>query len=253
LPVSLEFDNRPLQENETMAIAIPHHHARSPTLRRATAAGSSACVAGAYDHVGDDYGRYADGDGAEDAGEAANRFAHADTIVWQAISAAIDRLNTAGVSQLRVLDAGCGPGTWALRIAARAHELGLGVQAIGFDISSGQLTVARNKAERFRARVADGGIDLTFRRHDLARRCPGATAIFTSCYATTWFSRCFAPRHRRTVPGLAFPRDCETWATKPVDQSLPVGIGRQVKRNASWHAHGYNKAGISSAVYLPAR
>jgi ubiquinone/menaquinone biosynthesis C-methylase UbiE len=46
------------------------------------------------------------------------------------------------------------------------------VQAVGFDISSGQLTVARNKAERFRARVADGGIDLTFRRHDLCQALP---------------------------------------------------------------------------------
>ncbi|HET6925547.1 MAG TPA: class I SAM-dependent methyltransferase [Hyphomicrobiaceae bacterium] len=72
--------------------------------------------------------------------------------MWQAISAAIDRLNAVGVSQLRVLDAGCGPGTWTLRIAARAHELGLGVQAVGFAISRGQLTVAGNKAERFRAR-----------------------------------------------------------------------------------------------------
>ena len=99
-----------------MAMAIPHHHARSPTLRRATAAGSSACAAGAYDHVGDDYGRYADGDGAEDAGEAANRFAHADTIVWQAISAAIDRLNTAGVcsSACSMPAAALAPGPWAL-------------------------------------------------------------------------------------------------------------------------------------------
>jgi hypothetical protein len=69
--------------------------------------------------------------------------------------------------------------------ALRAGDNALGLHAVGFDISSGQLAVARHKAERFRARVADDGIDLTFRRHDLCQRCPGATAIFTSCYAPT--------------------------------------------------------------------
>ncbi|HET6925548.1 MAG TPA: hypothetical protein VFI48_01650 [Hyphomicrobiaceae bacterium] len=45
-----------------------------------------------------------------------------------------------------------------------------------------------------------------------------------------------------------------TWATKAVARSLPGGIGRQIKRNADWRARGCNgKAGISAAVYLPAR
>src|SRR5262249_35307912 len=48
-----------------------------------------------------------------------------DMILWDAIRSAIDELRRAGVSSLRVLDAGCGPGTWVRRIAAYANRLGL--------------------------------------------------------------------------------------------------------------------------------
>ena len=78
---------------------------------------------------------YADGEGLDDPSVEASRFAHADTIVWQTLRETIDELRAAGVSTLRVLDAGCGPGTWIMRTAAYADRLGLGVEAIGFDIA----------------------------------------------------------------------------------------------------------------------
>jgi SAM-dependent methyltransferase len=161
-----------------MAMAMPNTaHAGAPRLRHATAVARSAGIAAAYDHAGDAYGRYADGDGAEEPA-AANRFAHADAIVWRAICAAIDELVAAGVSRLRVLDAGCGPGTWIVRIAARAHRLGLSVEAVGFDIATGQLAVAQKKAERLRAGIADDRLELAFLCHDLCQVLPWCDGNF---------------------------------------------------------------------------
>src|SRR5262245_30662144 len=78
-------------------------HARPLAVRAA---------ARAYDYVSEDYGSYADGDGLEGPTRSGNRFAHADAIVWEVIRKAIDDVRSAGVTTLRVLDAGCGPGTW---------------------------------------------------------------------------------------------------------------------------------------------
>jgi SAM-dependent methyltransferase len=103
-------------------------------------------IADAYDHVGHAYTRYADGEEADDPASAAVRSAHADTIVWQTLRTAIGELRDQGVSCLRVLDAGCGPGTWLTRIAADAHRQALDVEGVGFDISGGQLAIARERA-----------------------------------------------------------------------------------------------------------
>ena len=70
-------------------------------------------TASVYNYVGNDYSSYADGDGDElnpELAAAAHRFAHADTIVWQAVRSALDELRKFGASEVRVLDAGCGPG-----------------------------------------------------------------------------------------------------------------------------------------------
>ena len=111
-------------------------------------------TAHAYDHAGDAYGRYADGEAPDDPASAAARSVHAGTIVWQTLCTAIDGLRDQGVSRLRILDAGCGPGTWLRRIAARAHRQGFDIEAVGFDISGGQLGIARVRAATLLARWA---------------------------------------------------------------------------------------------------
>jgi SAM-dependent methyltransferase len=104
---------------------------------------------------------------------------HADTIVWQAICGAIDALCKDGVSSLRVLDAGCGPGTWLRRIALHAHRRGLGVQAVAFDISTGQLDIARRRADSLFARIADSNRPrLEFLEHDLLDELPWSKGEF---------------------------------------------------------------------------
>lgn len=130
---------------------------------------SPPTVASAYNHVGADYGRYADGDAPNVSSAGRNRFEHADAIVWKAIQAAIEEAAASGVGTLRVLDAGCGPGTWLNRIAAHANALGLAVEGIGIDIADAQLAIARKDA---RILHADGKRTLTYLQHDLANPLP---------------------------------------------------------------------------------
>lgn len=141
-----------------------------PCMQLGTPAVSA--IAGAYDHVGNAYGAYADGDALEDPADDMNRFAHADTIVWNAIRAAIDALHQAGAAQLKILDAGCGPGAWIGRIVQYASRIGMDIDAVGFDISEGQLEIARVKMERMTATRADAKVSVSFLNHDLAAPLP---------------------------------------------------------------------------------
>lgn len=153
-------------------------HARSQLIFNRAALGASAGIAHAYDHVGDAYPRYADGEGPDDAPTAV-RSAHADTIVWQTICSTIGALQKEGVSTLHILDAGCGPGTWLRRIAIHAHRQGLGVNAVGFDISKGQLEIARKRAKTLSAHIAGGNVPkLEFVRHDLVDPLPWSKGQF---------------------------------------------------------------------------
>jgi SAM-dependent methyltransferase len=153
--------------------------AKAQTTIRRSGSIASRGVATAYDHVGDEYVCYADGERRDEPSAAeANRFAHADAIVWETVRSAIEQLHSAGVGTLRVLDAGCGPGTWIRRIAAHAHRLGLGLEAIGVDISEGQLEIARKQVETLEARHSAGRRKIKFLMHDLADPLPWADGHF---------------------------------------------------------------------------
>ena len=148
-----------------------HARYRRPGIRRIEQAAPRR-TAHAYDHVGEEYGCYADGKAGT------NRFAHGDMILWDAIRGAIDELRCAGVSSLRVLDAGCGPGTWVRRIAAYANRLGLGIHAVGFDISVRQLEIARNHPENLAEYASGAKRNLEFVYQDLAQSLPWTTRQF---------------------------------------------------------------------------
>jgi ubiquinone/menaquinone biosynthesis C-methylase UbiE len=129
-------------------------------------------IALAYDHVGHAYGEYADGDAPDDLSSGGNQFAHADAIVWKAISKAMEELRSSGRARIRVLDAGCGPGTWIRRMATHAHRLKMDFEAVGFDISAGQLEIARKTTESFGMLRASGARRIEFFEHDLAEALP---------------------------------------------------------------------------------
>jgi SAM-dependent methyltransferase len=139
-------------------------------------------TASAYNYVGSDYSSYADGDGDKPNPEpaaAAYRFAHADTIVWQAVRSALDELRKSGASRVCVLDAGCGPGIWTRRIADYANHIGLVATVVGFDISTTQLEIARKETERYLAGFSKGPKPtLEFQERDLSKPLPWAAGSF---------------------------------------------------------------------------
>jgi SAM-dependent methyltransferase len=97
----------------------------------------------AYSRSGDHYLSYADGD-PDRLFSFTSHFAYADQQVWSLIAARLRFLRADGREELRVLDAGCGPGTWLRRIITEAHRLGFRkIEATGFDIAETQIAKAR--------------------------------------------------------------------------------------------------------------
>jgi len=67
-------------------------------------------TATAYNQVGDDYLTYADGD-SQDLYAFDAQYGYCDRQVWQIVERKLLQRRAAGAHSIRVLDAGCGPGT----------------------------------------------------------------------------------------------------------------------------------------------
>jgi SAM-dependent methyltransferase len=120
-------------------------------------------TARAYDLAGAGYRDYADGDTAK-LFNFSGRYSFADRELWARIDAALVALRAQGRHAIRILDFGCGPGTWLLRTAARAHDLGFtAVEGRGIDISPAMIALARQAA----ADLRDAGIGITFDMSDI--------------------------------------------------------------------------------------
>ncbi|HVW27868.1 MAG TPA: class I SAM-dependent methyltransferase [Polyangiaceae bacterium] len=91
------------------------------------------------------------------------------------------RRRASGATSIRVLDAGCGPGTWLRRVVAHAQTLGFtSISARGFDVSQRQIRSARFLS---REQNALPGVSLTFDVADLeyALRERDASVDLTLC------------------------------------------------------------------------
>lgn len=111
-----------------------------------TASSPESEAADAYDSVGERYRTYADGEGCE-LFDFSSRYSFADREIWQRIDATLVALRASGQTIVKVVDAGCGPGTWLLRVVLRARALGFQrIDAEGFDISSAMIDLARDGA-----------------------------------------------------------------------------------------------------------
>jgi SAM-dependent methyltransferase len=130
-------------------------------------------VAEIYNDAGDDYAAYADGDPSRPfAFEGMH--AYADRCVWAALEKKLTDLRAAGASSVRLLDAGCGPGTWLRRLVIRAHSFGFGsITARGFDVAQAQIQRAQLAARNLSSLP---GVTLTFEVADLADRLPEGDA-----------------------------------------------------------------------------
>src|ERR1035437_5499881 len=100
-------------------------------------------VADIYNQAGDDYVSYADGDPSQPFAFD-GMHAYADRCVWAVLEKKLTDLRASGASSVKLLDAGCGPGTWLRRLVIRAHALGFSsTTARGFDIAQAQIQRAR--------------------------------------------------------------------------------------------------------------
>jgi SAM-dependent methyltransferase len=126
-------------------------------------------VADIYNQAGDDYVSYADGDPSQPFAFD-GMHAYADRCVWAVLEKKLTDLRASGASSIRLLDAGCGPGTWLRRLVMRAHALGFScIIARGFDIAQVQIQRARLAARNLSSLP---GVNLTFDIADLADRLP---------------------------------------------------------------------------------
>jgi SAM-dependent methyltransferase len=131
-------------------LAVNRPESRMPhPVRQFLAAGGGAEIAAAYNEVGFRYGKYADG-GGRNLFTFEGRHAYSDRKTWEAIESRLLALRARGLDRIKVLDLGCGPGTWLRRVVIRARQIGFtGIDALGIDIADTQL---------YRARVLSRGL-----------------------------------------------------------------------------------------------
>jgi SAM-dependent methyltransferase len=122
-----------------------------------------AGTAHAYDAAGHDYLAYADGDAAQPF-NFNSRYCFADLEIWRRIDETLQRLAEDNHKSIRLLDAGCGPGTWLRRTILRARELGLtSIEAHGIDLSPAMLALARETT----ASIDDTAVSIRLTEGDL--------------------------------------------------------------------------------------
>lgn len=143
----------------------------------------AAQVAAVYDNAGTTYSAYADGDLSQ-LFSFQGPHGYADDQIWRVLDDKLTSLRHGGATSIRILDAGCGPGTWLRRMVVRAVDLGFeSIDARGFDISYSQIELARRCA----CSLADiEGVNLTFEVADLTeslREADGTVDIAVCLYS----------------------------------------------------------------------
>lgn len=130
-------------------------------------------IATAYNLAGDDYLNYADGDPAH-LFAFGGRYGYGDRKIWELLDTKLRVLHISGADTVRILDMGCGPGTWLRRVVTRAREIGFRhVIARGFDIAEDQVRRARELSATLSNRR---GVDLSFETGDICERYTEADA-----------------------------------------------------------------------------
>jgi SAM-dependent methyltransferase len=149
-----------------------------PSLSRSSPAEQGEiAIASAYNEAGYRYGKYADGS-ARNLFTFDGRHAYSDRKAWDLIEGRILELRARGVRNLRVLDIGCGPGTWLRRVVVRARQLGFEITAQGIDIADAQVSRARALSRQ----LTDlDGVSLSFSYGDLRGKLPSGNFDLCLC------------------------------------------------------------------------
>jgi SAM-dependent methyltransferase len=146
--------------------------------RQFLAAGGEAEIAAAYNQVGFRYGKYADGSG-RNLFSFEGRHAYSDRKTWEAIESKLLAMRAKGLDRIKVLDLGCGPGTWLRRVVIRARQIGFaGVDAQGIDIADTQLYRARVLS---RGLAMLDGVTVSFGHGDLRNKIAAVDADLCLC------------------------------------------------------------------------
>ena len=132
----------------------------------------SVGAATAYDAAGADYLSYADGDPTRPF-EFEGCLGFADREIWRRIDARLAQIAATGQRRIRILDAGCGPGTWLGRIVLGAQARGFTtIEAYGLDISPAMVALARATLHLARAARGVSGLLVDVAIADLNQRLP---------------------------------------------------------------------------------
>lgn len=127
-------------------------------------------IAFAYNQAGESYESYADG-GADELFAFDGQHAFGDRTIWSILDGKLRALRSSGARSVRILDLGCGPGTWLCRVVMRASELGFtSIQARGIDIAETQVRRASARGRR----LAIAGLELAFESRRYMRSAAGS-------------------------------------------------------------------------------
>ena len=122
----------------------------------------------AYNAVGATYSQYADGPLFDLLD--VSKSSYSDRVLWATMTDVMDKLYKQGNKTLRVIDAGCGPGTWVRRVVAYGKTMGFtSIEARGFDIASDQVDLARQLSI---GEAAFEGVRIKFELADLTQGLP---------------------------------------------------------------------------------
>src|SRR4029077_6767471 len=99
-------------------------HRKAKNLSSFPGSAAAIDVAKLYNLAGEQYARYADGD-PDRLFSFDGLHGYADRQSWEVLERKLNELRAEGKGAIRILDAGCGPGTWLRRRVAHAPRLRL--------------------------------------------------------------------------------------------------------------------------------
>ena len=151
---------------------------RQPVTAIRSYVGSGRSIATAYNQSGDNYIAYADGD-PQKLYSFDGQYAYGDRCIWETLFGKLCEIRASGTRSIRILDLGCGPGTWLRRAVTRARALGFEqIVARGFDIADDQVRRAKELSEDL---TGLPGIELTFEVGDIFEPLPEQDASIDLC------------------------------------------------------------------------